>query len=267
MLSRDIESPTPGRFYRATLVWATGIVGLVFGHWLVLSLMPGGGWSGWGAISLLAAWFGLFLPFTVIAGGMAAPRSIPNRSLALRALLIAVVAFGLGAYVEPFADHQDAKVWGVDIALQYPLGPLTPEVFLAQRELIRASPPDTFDFRIDQPFQKPPNWLTYLFHSLFVVPIFALFAAFLGREIQSLTSGLSPPSRRNTRWALGLFSGIAFFIALVSFGEWVRLDPSRPGVAGAWGPLLVPLLELGLFYTIGSILNTRRASQSLDGSP
>ena len=252
------EPCEPCRFFRATALWACGLVAIVFGTWLLAALSPGGDWSVWRAAQILSGCFGLFLPLSVFAGGLAVSRTIPNRAVALRAGLIATISFGLLAYVEPIADFHDRENRGVDVSRQFPLGPETPGALLSLEAKIQASPPDTFSFSVDHPLRWPPNWLIYLLHSLFALPVFSLFAAFLGREARFLTTGLSPPARQNACWALGLLTGVAFCAALVVGGEWVRMDPSHSGVVGAWGPILVPLLELGLLAWLGRLRSSRQ---------
>ena len=252
------EPCEPYRFFRATALWACGLVAIVFGTWLLAALPPGGDWSVWRGVHLLAMWFGLFLPFAAFAGGLAVSRTIPNRAVALRAGLIATISFGLLAYGKPIADFHDGENRGVDVSRQFPLGSQTPGTILSLRATIQAAPPSTHSYSVDRPLEWPPNWLTYLLHGLFALPVYSLFAAFLGREVRFLTTGLSPPARINARWALGLLTGVAFFAALAVGGEWVRMNPSHSGIVGAWGPMLVPLLELGLLAWLGRLRGSRQ---------
>lgn len=139
------------------------------------------------------------------------------------------------------------------------MGAPTPSQLRARRGIVIATPPETYSFRRDRPFESPPNWLTYRIHSPVVIALFAILGALLGQLVAFLTSGLSPPARRNARWALGLFSALAFFIAEVAGGAWVRLDPGNSGLAGAWLPMLMPLAELALL----AFLVRRRALHGL----
>ena len=115
-----------------------------------------------------------------------------------------------------------------------------------------------YSFRIGRPLTHPPNWLTYLLHSVVVITCFTILAALLGHRGGTLTTGLSPPNRRNARWALGLASSIAFFLAEAAGGDWVRANPSNSGVVGAWVPLVVPLAVLGLLEVLLRIRNPKR---------
>ena len=133
---------------------------------------------------------------------------------------------------------------GADLQSVHPFGPDTPGALVAQRRAIVANPPERFSFRVSEPLTHPPNWLTYGLHSPIVLSVFAIFAAFLGRKGRTLTTGLSPPNRKNSRWALGLVVSLAFFLAVAAGAEWVRKNPSNSGVLGAWLPLIVPLAGL-----------------------
>ena len=55
--------------------------------------------------------------------------------------------------------------------------------------------------------------------------LFAILAGLLGQLVGFLTGSLSPPARRNARWALGLLTAILFFLAQAVGGEWVRVRP------------------------------------------
>ena len=66
---------------------------------------------------------------------------------------------------------------------------------------VEADPPERYTFRIDRPLEQPPNWLTYLLHSVLAIAFYSVFAALLGHLSGKLTTGLSPPNRRNARWA------------------------------------------------------------------
>ena len=137
----------------------------------------------------------------------------------------------------------------------YPFGPPTPGGLLAHRSAIEADPPETYNFRVDSPLSRPPNWLTYLFHSVIALAFYSVFAVLLGHRSGKLTTGLSPPDRRNARWALGLVGAIAFFVAEAAGGEWVRADPSNSGVLGAWFPMVVPVVELGVLVVLARVRN------------
>jgi hypothetical protein len=222
------------------------LIGLVLGAWLFSSRALQAPWNAWEWGQLLCGWVGLFLPFAAFAGGLAVPSSTPNWAVTTRSLLVALISFICLAYGEPLARYQHLSERGADISQQFPLGPLTPGTLRSLKAAVEASPPETYRLSTDSPFEWPPNWVEHLLHGLFVLPLFSVVSALLGRQVRFLTMGLSPPARRNARWALGVLSGVAFFIPMVLWDAWVGNDPSRSGILGAWGPLSVPMLELGL---------------------
>jgi hypothetical protein len=238
------------RFFPQVTAWLGLLVGLAFSH-LLLTGGPGGrSWSGWEIAYLLPGWVGLFLPFTAFAGGSTAHSALHPRSMAGRALLLSVISYGFLAYGSPLADYRARASQGADMVAEFPLGPLTPSTLLRLRGIAEAEPAASHSFRVGRPFEYPPNWLTYLLHSRAAVALFAILAVLLGQRAGFLTSGLSPPARRNACWALGLATGIAFFVAEAAGGGWVRSDPSKSGIVGAWLPLLLPLAELAFLYSV-----------------
>ncbi|MBT8396750.1 MAG: hypothetical protein KJN92_07280 [Gemmatimonadetes bacterium] len=238
------------RFFPRVAVWTGLLVWLALAYLLFTGILNGRSWDGWEIAYLLPGWVGLFLPFAAFAGGVAAYSITSPPALVCRALLLVLISYGLLAYLSPLADHRARASEGADLVAEFPLGPLTPSTLVQVRDLSEADPPDRYSFRVGQPFERPPNWLTYLLHGPVVVALFALLAALLGQRAGFLTSGLSPPTRWNARWALGLATGIAFFLAGAAGGGWVRANPSRSGVLGAWLPLLLPLGELALLISL-----------------
>jgi hypothetical protein len=204
----------------------------------------------WLWISVLSGNIGTLIPFAAFAGGVVACRSLSAGGIAARAVVLSAISFALMGYVSPQAEYRDALVSGRDVTAFYPFGPATPGTMAAQREAVRANPPEAYSFNTEHPLRIPPNWLTYLIHTVWSFPLFAILAAFLGQLVGRLTTGLSPPARRNARWALGLASALAFFLPLNAAGDWVRLDPSNSGIAAAWLPLLVPLAEMALLVVL-----------------
>jgi len=206
------------RFFLSTTLWTAGLVTVASVFYVVAGSPPEGAWSVWHAAFRLTAWVGLFLPYASFAGGVAVHASLPQRSVALRAVLLAAISYGLQAYVSPVAEYRDRTSRGGDVVTAFPFGPRTPGGFTALRSAVEADPPARYSFSVDHPLETPPNWLTYLIHSLIVVAGFALLAALLGYQVGFLTSGLSPPARRNARWALGLTTALTFFVAEAAGG-------------------------------------------------
>jgi hypothetical protein len=251
-----LEMPQSARFFRPTAIWAGGLFTVVFATDLMTMVPAMGVGTSWSGIQFVAKSLGLFLPLAAFAGGVGISGTASGRAVSLRAFLIVLISFCLLAYVNPLSEVRIAESRGFDVSERFPMGPTTPRGLLLQREAIQASPPTDFSFSVNRPLSTPPNWLTYLLHSLFALPAFSILAALLGQKTGMLTSGLSPPSRKNARWALGLFTGGVFVFVLTAAGIWVRMDPSRSGVLGAWAPHLIPLLELGL---LSGLLRYRRS--------
>ncbi len=250
-------------FFLASARWLAGLASL----WLCFQVLSAPPVSG-GRSALELAWripgvLGLLLPFTAFAGGLTLSMVVEvSRRGILFGSLLALPAYGLLAYVRPIAVYKEAVSLGRDVAIERPMGPSTSGQLRARREAVLATPPATYSFRVSRPLESPPNWLTYQIHSPAVLALFAILGTLLGQFVGFLTSGLSPPARRNARWALGLISSLAFFIAEVAGGEWVRLDPGNSGLAGAWLPMLVPMVELALLV----FLARRRALHARPGS-
>jgi hypothetical protein len=238
------------RFFLPVVTWLGLLVGLALSHLLLTATVGGRSWSGWEIAYLLPGWVGLFLPYAAFAGGSATHSALHPQSLAGRALLLSVISYGLLAYGSPVADYRARTFRGADMVAELPLGPLTPSTLLRLRSIAEADSAASHSFRVGRPFERPPNWLTYLLHSRAAVALFAILAALLGQRTGFLTSGLSPPARRNACWALGLATGMAFFVAEAVGGDWVRANPSNSGVVGAWLPLLVPVVELAFLHAV-----------------
>ena len=245
--SRGRSSGSVGRgsgFFPRTFRWWGGLLALVLVFHLVSAPEPGILRSGWDGLHLLAGWAGLLLPFVAFAGGLATPAGGSLRALVLRAAVLSLLAYALAAYVSPVAQYQAWVHRNADTSVRFPMGPETPSGLLAQRAWVASNPPGRYHFSTGSPLDAPPNWLAYLFFSPAALAVFAILSALLGWASALLTSGLSPPARANARWALGLASGIVFMVAQSMAGDWVRGSPSASAALAAWGPLLLPLLEL-----------------------
>jgi len=241
----------PGLGFTASVtIWVAGPLLLILIHQVASGLLEGGIWRPIEVIFQLPGWIGLLLPFATFAGGLAGHAVLSGRSVLKRAAVIAVVSYLLLAYGSPIAIYRDYASQGADLTASYPFGPMTPRALLAQRSAVEADPLETYSFRINDPLTHPPNWLTYILHSVVVFACFAFLAALLGHRSGTLTTGLSPPNRRNARWALGLASSMAFFLAEAAGGGWVRANPSNSGAVGAWLPLVVPLAVLGILEVL-----------------
>jgi hypothetical protein len=245
-------------FFKRTVGWTVLLIGVPFCALLFGSPPFGGSWTLWAGLFLGSTWFGLFLPFSVFAGSLSTYGGLGRARLALAAFAISVGSFSLIGFASPRLEFQVQMGLSSDMDQRFPTGPATTLGLYRLRNQVLEAPTAEFSFRVDQPLRFPPNWITYRIHSQVAVPLFAILAAFLGALTAFLTTGLSPPARRNARWAVGLVSGVLFFVAEAMGGDWVRADPLNSGVLGAWGPMFVPLLELGVLYLL--LIRSRRGS-------
>jgi hypothetical protein len=159
---------------------------------------------------------------------------------------VALLTYTVTAILDPVVGYATLERRGLAVAAVADLGPSTPAGLLRRRALIVADPPATYSFDIDRPLDRPPNWLTYELHLPAALALVAVLHTLLGLLAAGLSTGLSPPARRHVRWTLGLAGGIAFFITVSAGAAWVRSDPDVSGVAGAWLPVLIPLVELAV---------------------
>lgn len=240
-----------GKFFLIrTFIWA-GVLLSVPTFVQVLGGAPfGGSWTVWKAGFIFAAWLGVLLPFAAFAGGLGAGRRPDLSALFLSAAGVAAISFILLGFIAPRLEYEVEREMGLDLASRYPTGPTTIGGLARLRGHVIFEPPASVSFSPERPFQIPANWYTYLIHSSIVLALFAILNAFIGALAAFLTSGLSPPGRRNARWAIGLASGAAFFMMESIGGDWVRASPTNSGVFGAWAPVLLPIFELVLLLLL-----------------
>ena len=237
-------------FYSRTLFWTIVLITLPAGAQLIGGAPAPDHWNAWEGFFLFTAWGGLFLPFAAFGGGLAASERSSAPQLFASALAVAVASVLLSGYAAPHLEYRADREAGLNVSDRYPAGPASISGLSTLRDRALENPPAEFSFRVDRMAEMPPNWITYRIHSRIALSAFAVFAAFLGALSALLTTGLSPPARRNVRWAIGLGTGCLFFFAEAMGGEWVRASPLNPGLLGAWGPILVPVLELGILYSL-----------------
>jgi hypothetical protein len=237
----------------AVVVILVTVVALCHGMEIGRRAFPPGFWN---LVSPAIGWGAALLPFSAFAGGAAVQRRWSARAILPRAIMVTIFSYALLAYGTPLLRYRAAIESGTDVSAQYPLGPGTPGDLREQRSYVESNPPTEYSFRIARPLNQPPNWLTYLIHSLMALALFSLLSILLGHQTAEWTTGLSPPVRFNARWAAGLLTGGLFFAALVIGGDWVREDPSHSALVGAWLPLMLPVLLL-----LGMTLLIRRRNQ------
>ncbi len=246
-------------FFGWLTIWVLGLLLLNSAHQVAAGFLRGWIWKPSEVLFQLPGWIGLYLPFATFAGGVTAQRELSEISVMKHGVLVALLSYCFLAFGSPNALYWDHSSSGADVSVEFPFGPRTPHGLLAQRAAIESDPPETYSFRAERPLERPPNWLTYLLHSTIVIAAFSIVAGLLGHRSGKLTTGLSPPNRRNARWALGLAISIAFFLAEAAGGDWVRADPSNGGAWGAWLPLVVPMMALGFLEVL---LRSRANNQS-----
>lgn len=247
-----------GRFFTIGGIWLAGLVGLALlfqvvtwpAQWEALSLQEIG--------LLLPGWVSLLLAPSAFAGGLAVSLSSQRWGVALRGSLLALLTYALLGYGHPPAEYRLTALHGEDLASQYPFGPYTPGGLVKIRQAVKANPPEIYSFGRSRPLETPPNWWTYLLHSMIAVSAFTLLAALVGKEAGVVTRALPPPLRANVRWGLGLATMVMFFLADKLALGWVRSDPGNSGVLAGWVALSIPLVEL-------AILRLVARSQAADG--
>jgi hypothetical protein len=233
-----------------TVMWTIFPTAGVFLFNLAFGRPPTGPWTLLQAVRPVPGWLGLFLPFAAFASGLATWRGRSRWEPVVHGLMAAAMTYGLLAYAAPVAKQTSLVKNSAEPRTQFDFHPATPGSLKEWRASIEADPPAQFTFMLERPLERPPNWLTFLLHNPAVMALFAILAVFLGQQVGFLTSGLSPPWRQNSRWAVGLLAAIGFWVSFMAGEAWVRADPAHSGVLGAWVPLLVPLVEVGLLYAL-----------------
>jgi len=198
---------------------------------------------------VVVMWTGLFVPFAAFAGGLRVHRMAGSGSVLARAVLLAVLSYGLLAYSGPAVAYQDRLAAGLEVDVMFPFGPEVPGGLRALRAHVEANPPARSGFSADA-LALPPNWLTYRLHMPAAVAAFSVLSALLGWIAGYLTITWVPAPRRNARWFLGVALGMVFMVTVMAAGAWVRRDPAHSGVLAAWGPLLVPGVCLAVLAAI-----------------
>ncbi len=260
-----VEEGTAKDILRKAAFWTAALLTVPAALQFLSGPPVGSRWALFEGLFLLTGWIGLLLPFSAYAGGLAGSRKTGVHRLFLCGALISFSSLALLGYASPTLEFHAAISSGVDVAERFPTGPRTIPSLLSIRAEIEQNPPERFSFRVGELERSPPNWITYRVHSLISISLYAILATLLGFFSGTLTKGLSPPARRNARWAIGLFSGVVFFTAEAMGGDWVRADPSHSGILGAWGPILIPFVELGVIYLL--LLRSGERATLSEGHP
>lgn len=236
---------------------------LVFGR-VILSLL----WSPLEGASSLSRWLWLIvddlalaLPFLLFAVGLALGRVLGHSANAFRAgifvgISVSVLSYSLDAWVAPEIEDRMLAARGADTVETRRFGSHTPVGILRNLEFVQANPPPRYSLRTSAPQEFPPNVLLWRLHQPLVLVVFGIANVLLGLLASELTVDLSNRVRRNVRLAIGVGGGIAFLVGVVVASPvepFLRDGTMRSGVAGAWLPLLIPLIEgLVLRYLVTS---------------
>ena len=137
-------------------------------------------------------------------------------------------------------------------------GPQTPVGILRNIQFVEAFPPEEYGLRASAPHQFPPNVLRWELHVPVALAVFGLINVLIGVRSAELTADVSRGGRRNTRVAIGVLGGMAFFACHTLAGPaepFLRDGTMRSGVFAAWVPLVLPAVEALL---LGFLVRSRR---------
>ena len=193
----------------------------------------------------------LVLPFLLFAGGVVLARRVGYSRRLLRAsavvgISVVAASYGLGAWLAPELDDRYLASLGAEAEDMRQFGPQTPVGIVRNIRFVEASPPDEYSLRASTPRQFPPNVLRWELHVPVAFAAFGLINLLIGVRSAELTAGMTRGSRRNTRVAIGILGGMAFFACHILAGpveSFLRDGTMRSGVAAAWTPLALPAAE------------------------
>lgn len=205
----------------------------------------------------------LVLPFLLFAAGVALARRVGYSRRLLRAgavvgISVAAASYGLGAWLAPELDDRYLATFGAETEDMRQFGPRTPVGILRNIRFVEASPPEEHGLRASAPHQFPPNVLRWELHVPVALAVFGLINVLIGVRSAELTADMSRGGRRNTRVAIGVLGGMAFFACHTLAGPaepFLRDGTMRSGVFAAWVPLVLPAAEALL---LGFLVRSRR---------
>ena len=239
-----------GQALKAASICALGLVAAIV-VFVTLAVDQPQPWSGWAWLEYLAGRLGFILPFAAFAGGVA----IWRRGPAAGSTWVAVwagLAIGLTSYasseiVGPLANYA-ALADEPDLADVRPFGPSTPAGKLRQLRFVDANPPEQYS--LGDAARTPPNYVRFLLHLPVAFVVFSILNCLLGLYARRMMYVLRSATRRNGCLAIGLAGGLGLFAAAFVAGHPNRDWVSVSGVAAAWLPLAIPLLEAMVFGVI-----------------
>lgn len=202
----------------------------------------------------------LVLPFLLFPAGVALAKVLGHSRRAFRTaigvgVLVGACTYVLDAWVEPTMYYHALAGQGTETDHVEKFGPDTPVGIARNLRYVEANPPEQYHLSVEWPERHPPNVLRWTLHQPVAMAVFGLTNVMLGMLAAQLTVGFRSPIRRNTLFAIGAGSGIAFFLLLMATSPipaFLRDGTLRSGVAGAWLPLSLPIGEmLLLYYLVG----------------
>lgn len=253
-------------FYAGTFRWLAILLAVPVVAELIGGPPAPGAWTSWKVLYLLSGWTGFFLPFAIFGGGLAGGRTLSPGRFLVASGGVSLFCFLLMGYAQPRLEYRINRDQGETLLeKRYPTGPPTLRGLLELRARIRAAPPGPVSFSVEAPLQAPESWVTHRIHLPLVTAVLATLMAVLGALVGIVTSGIQTGGRPLTRWALGLGFSVLTFLSLAAAGDWVRGDPARSGILGAWLPILPSLLGIGVCFLLlrsgyGAALSPRDSS-------
>ncbi len=193
----------------------------------------------------------LLLPFLLFPAGLAVGRVLGHSHRAVRigvfvGMLVGILSYILGAWVAPEIEERILVARGAEEVDTRRFGSQTPVGILRNLESVQTNPPPRYSLRTSTPQEFPPNVLLWRLHQPLALAVFGIANVLLGLLASELTVDLSNRVRRNVRLAIGVGGGIAFLVCLVVASPvepFLRDGTMRSGIAGAWLPLSIPLIE------------------------
>ena len=252
---------TTTRYRSQTKGWA-GACFRAMAPWLLL--LVGGKvaltqiWSPLEEAPALSRWLWLIvddlarvLPFLLFAAGLALGRVRGHSGRAVRVALffgvsVSILSYGLDAWAAPEIEDRILAARGAETIDVRRFGSETPVGLLRNLEFVQSNPPPRYSLRTSSPQEFPPNVLLWRLHQPLALAVFGIANVLLGLLASELTVDLRNRVRRNVRLAIGVGGGIAFIVCVVVASPveaFLRDGTMRSGIAGAWLPLLIPLIE------------------------
>lgn len=233
---------TFARAWAAVGAWTLGLVVLVRTYIEIYGNVPPSMWSVRFVLEQSVVHAGLLLAFTAIVAGLRS-RGLRRSDLLALSFSLAAVSYLFTGILNPVFQYNRSARLGYDLEERHPFGPGLPSNVLEHRAYVLENPPEEYSYSVTDPLTIPPNWLLSIFLTPIAIALLAALKVWVGADLAAVTTGLSPPARRNVHLAVAVLGGGLLMLVLDPIGAWVRGDVSRPG----WVMLLillVPAFEL-----------------------